>query len=88
MAEVGSSVSSALRTVLIVLAVLTVFAGIALVILSSLEKKERERIARRRAARERKLREQALEAAGMLPRSNGRNAAPPDDTTRIPRTRE
>ena len=87
-AEVGSSVSSALRTVLIVLAVLTVFAGVALLILSSLEKKERERIARRRAARERKLREQAFEAAGMLPRSNGRNAVPPDDTTRIPRTRE
>jgi len=86
-AEVGSSVSSALRTVLIVLAVLTVVAGVALVILSALEKKERERIARRRAARERKLREQALEAAGMLPRS--RTSLPPDNgTTRIPPTRK
>lgn len=86
-AEVGSSVSSALRTVLIVLAVLTVVAGVALVILSALEKKERERIARRRAARERKLREQALEAAGMLPRS--RSSLPPDNgTTRIPPTRK
>lgn len=85
-AEVGSSVSSALRTVLIVLAVLTVLAGIALIILSSLEKKERQRIARRRAARERKLREQALEAAGMLPRSGGN--APAGDTTRIPRSKE
>lgn len=86
-AEVGSSVSSALRTVLIVLAVLTVVAGVALVILSALEKKERERIARRRAARERKLREQALEAAGMLPRS--RSSLPADNgTTRIPPTRK
>lgn len=86
-AEVGSSVSSALRTVLIVLAVLTFVAGVALVILSALEKKERERIARRRAARERKLREQALEAAGMLPRS--RSSLPPDNgTTRIPPTRK
>lgn len=88
-AEVGSSVSSALRTVLIVLAVLTVVAGVALVILSVLEKKERERIARRRAARERKLREQALEAAGMLPHSRS-NSLPSDnnDTTRIPPTRK
>lgn len=85
-AEVGSSVSSALRTVLIVLAVLTVLAGIALIILSSLEKKERQRIARRRAARERRLREQALEAAGMLPRSGGN--APADGSTRVPRSRE
>jgi conserved repeat protein len=86
-AEVGSSVSSALRTVLIVLAVLTFVAGVALVILSALEKKERERIARRRAARERKRREQALEAAGMLPRS--RSSLPPDNgTTRIPPTRK
>lgn len=86
-AEVGSSVSSALRTVLIVLAVLTFVAGVALVILSALEKKERERIARRRAARERKLREQALEATGMLPRS--RSSLPPDNgTTRIPPTRK
>lgn len=88
-AEVGSSVSSALRTVLIVLAVLTVVAGVALVILSVLEKKERERIARRRAARERKLREQALEAAGMLPHSRS-NSLPSDNngTTRIPPTRK
>lgn len=88
-AEVGSSVSSALRTVLIVLAVLTVVAGVALVILSALEKKERDRIARRRAARERKLREQALEAAGMLPHSRS-NSLPSDNngTTRIPPTRK
>ena len=90
-AEVGSSVSSALRTVLIVLGVLTFMAGIALIILSTLAKRERERMARRRAARERKLREQALEAAGMLPRNRngGSLSAPPDgNTARYPRPKE
>ena len=83
--------SSALRTVLIVLGVLTFMAGIALIILSTLAKRERERMARRRAARERKLREQALEAAGMLPRNRngGSLSAPPDgNTARYPRPKE
>ena len=83
---IGAGLSVAATIMLIVLAVLTVLAGIALIILSSLEKKERQRIARRRAARERRLREQALEAAGMLPRSGGN--APADGSTRVPRSRE
>ncbi|MBE5784328.1 MAG: hypothetical protein E7330_00860 [Clostridiales bacterium] len=84
-AEVGSSVSSALRTVLIVLGILTVIALIALIILSSLEKKERARLARRRAIRERKLREQAMEEANALARGANRAVPPAGGTTqRIP----
>lgn len=80
-AEVGSSVSSALRTVLIVLGILTVIALVALLILSSLEKKERARLARRRAIRERKLREQALEEANALARGASRTAPPANGST-------
>ena len=83
-AEVGSSISSALRTVLIVLAVLTVIAGIILIVLSSLEKKERQRMARRRAARERMLRQQALEAAGMMAKQRPDPALPGDGTAYRP----
>lgn len=61
--EVGSSISSALRTVLIVLIILTVIAAVAFIVLTNLEKEERKRIARRRAQRERALRQQAEEEA-------------------------
>lgn len=78
--EVGGSITSALRTVLIVLIVLTVIAGAALFALTSLEKEERRRMARRKALRERQLRAQLEGGEGYPP------ATPPQgDTKRIPR---
>lgn len=55
---VGSSVRTALKTALLVLGILTLVAGIALIVLTVLERKERERIARAKRRRERLLREQ------------------------------
>ena len=60
--SVGNSVRTALRTALIVLGVLTFVSGIALIVLSVLEKKERERIARAKRRREKLLREQQASA--------------------------
>lgn len=74
--EVGSSVSNALRTFLIVLIVLTAIAGVALIVLSTLEREERKRMAHRRAQREKMLRQQALE--------QGYDDFPSGDTRRIP----
>ncbi len=85
--EVGGSISSALRTVLIVLVVLTVIAGVALMMLTSLEKEERKRIARRKAMRERQLRAQ-MEGGdiGGLPGGSPRAPSQIDGATkRIPR---
>ncbi len=85
--EVGGSISSALRTVLIVLIVLTCIAGVALILLGALEKEERRRLARRRAMRERKLRAQLEGGAALPPNAlppNGMRAGP-DETRRIPR---
>ncbi len=61
---VGGSISDALRTVLIVLIVLTVLAGLTLIVLNSLEKEERRRMARRRAMRERQMQAQLGAAPG------------------------
>jgi uncharacterized repeat protein (TIGR01451 family) len=59
---VGSSVRTALKTALLVLGILTLVAGIALIVLTVLERKERERIARAKRRRERLLREQQANA--------------------------
>lgn len=56
--SVGGAVRTALKTALFVLGVLTLVAGIALIVLTVLERKERERIARAKRRRERLLREQ------------------------------
>ncbi len=55
-ATVGDSISNALTIALIVLGALVVISVIAMIILSSLEKKQRREAARRRAARERRAR--------------------------------
>lgn len=73
---VGASVSNGLRTLLIVLIVLTILAGITLAVLTSLEKEERRRLARRRAMREHQQRMQ-LESAPTT--------GTPDTTRRIPK---
>ena len=49
---------TALKTALLVLGILTLVAGIALIVLTVLERKERERIARAKRRREKLLREQ------------------------------
>ncbi len=59
---VGGSVRTALKTALFVLGILTLVAGIALIVLTVLERKERERIARAKRRRERLLREQQASA--------------------------
>lgn len=55
-ASVGDSISKALTIALIVLGALVVISVIAMIVLSSLEKKQRRDAARRRAARERRAR--------------------------------
>ncbi len=66
--SIGGSISTALRTALIVLGVLTFAALIALIVLSVLERKERERIARAKRRREKLLREQQA-GAGFTPQA-------------------
>ncbi|MCE5235652.1 MAG: hypothetical protein ABFC62_05095 [Clostridiaceae bacterium] len=63
--SIGSSVRTALKTALIVLGALTLAAGVALIVLSVLERKERERIARAKRRRERLLREQQASAGSF-----------------------
>ena len=55
-ASVGDSINKALTIALIVLGALVVISVIAMIVLSSLEKKQRREAARRRAARERRAR--------------------------------
>ena len=78
--SIGSSVGTALKTALFVLGALTLVAGVALIVLSVLERKERERVARAKRRRERLLREQQANAGARGDIENTQvNKRPPAD---------